>query len=127
MRGIAAVLGAGALLLSGCAAGAEDDVRAVATAFHDPDGDPRVRCGLLVPATRAALESEGSASCPALIDGLPLSGGTVTSVEVWGGDAQIRLGRDVVFLTETGQGWRVTAAACEARGERPYDCEVDGS
>ncbi|MBN1091708.1 hypothetical protein JKP75_03450 [Blastococcus sp. TML/M2B] len=119
--GVVAVLA----LASGCAAGA-DDARAVATAFEDPAGDPAQRCGLLAPASRAALESDGSASCAALIGELPLPGGDVTSVEVWGGEAQVRIGGDVVFLTETGAGWRVTAAACERRGEAPYDCEVEG-
>ena len=58
---------------------------------------------------------------------MPLPGGDVTSVEVWGDDAQVRIGGDVVFLTETDAGWRVTAAACTPREERPYDCEVEGS
>jgi len=57
---------------------------------------------------------------------VPLTGGEVRQVEIWGGDAQVRLGDDTVFLTETGAGWRVTAAACEPRGEAPYDCEVEG-
>ena len=47
-------------------------------------------------------------------------------MEVWGGDAQVRLGGDTVFLTETPTGWRVTAAACEPRGELPYECQVEG-
>ena len=57
---------------------------------------------------------------------VPLRGGTVGSVEIWGGDAQVRLGADTLFLTRTDTGWKVTAAGCESRGEAPYDCEVDG-
>jgi hypothetical protein len=117
---------AGALALTGCAASSEDDVRAVATAFEDPGGDPQDRCDLLAPATRTVLESDGSAPCADVIGDLPLPGGDVTAVEVWSGDAQVRLGGDVVFLTETDAGWRVTAAACAPRGELPYDCEVEG-
>jgi hypothetical protein len=49
----------------------------------------------------------------------------VESVEVWGRDAQVRLGGDTVFLTETDAGWRVTAA-CRPRGEAPYECQVEG-
>jgi hypothetical protein len=113
------------VLASGCAAGA-DEARAVAAAFEDPAGDPGERCALLAPASRAALESDESASCAELIGELPIPGGDVTSVEVWGGNAQVRVGGDVVFLTQTGAGWRVTAAACERRGEAPYDCEVEG-
>jgi hypothetical protein len=127
VRGRAAgLVAAGALALTGCAAAAEDDVRAVATAFEDPGGDPQDRCDLLAPATRAVLESEESAPCADVIGDLPLPGGDVTAVEVWTGDAQVRLGGDVVFLTETDSGWRVTAAACRPRGELPYDCEVEG-
>ncbi|RBY89436.1 hypothetical protein [Blastococcus sp. TF02A-30] len=127
MRGAAALLaGAAVALLTGCAGAAEDDVRAVTTAFEDPAGDPADRCAMLAPATRAALESDESAPCADAIDQLPLDGGEVTAVEVWGGDAQVRIGDDVVFLTETGAGWKVTAAACEPRGEAPYDCELEG-
>ena len=114
------------VVLTGCAASSEDDVRAVATAFEDPGGDPQDRCDLLAPATRTVLESDGSAPCADVIGDLPLPGGDVTAVEVWSGDAQVRLGGDVVFLTETDAGWRVTAAACEPRAELPYDCEVEG-
>ncbi|MGY1751606.1 hypothetical protein [Blastococcus sp. SYSU D01042] len=114
-------------LLTGCAAGAEDGARAVAVAFEDPGGDPAERCELLAPATRAALEQDAAAPCGEAIGELPLPGGGVTSVAVWGGDAQVRIGGDVVFLTETSDGWRVTAAACEPRSERPYDCEVEGA
>ena len=125
MRGPAGALAA-LVVLTGCAASSQDDVRAVATAFEDPAGDPQDRCALLAPATRTVLESDASAPCADLIDELPLPGGHVMAVEVWGGDAQVRLGGDVVFLTETDAGWRVTAAACEPRAELPYDCEVEG-
>ena len=125
-RTAAGLVAAGALVLTGCAAASEGDVRAVATAFEDPGGDPQDRCDLLAPATRTVLESDGSGPCADVIAGLPLPGGEVTAVEVWSGDAQVRLGGDVVFLTETDTGWRVTAAACEPRGELPYDCEVEG-
>ena len=113
-------------VLTGCAASSQDDVRGVATAFEDPGGDPQDRCDLLAPATRATLEADAAAPCAEAITDLPLPGGDVTAVEVWSGDAQVRLGGDVVFLTETDAGWRVTAAACEPRGELPYDCEVEG-
>ncbi len=125
-RTAAGLVGAGVLVLTGCAAASEDDVRAVALAFEDPGGDPQGRCDLLAPATLTALESDEAAPCADVIGELPLPGGEVTAVEVWGIDAQVRLGSDVVFLTETGDGWRVTAAACESRGQLPYDCEVEG-
>ena len=115
-----------AALLSGCAGAQADDVSDVAAAFEDPAGDPGERCALLVPATVAALESEESAPCADVISELPLEGGAVESVEVWGGDAQVRLSGDTLFLAETPAGWRVVAAACEPRAGAPYDCEVEG-
>ncbi|WP_456918853.1 hypothetical protein [Geodermatophilus sp. SYSU D00708] len=120
--GLAAV----AALLGGCAGLEADDVGTVARVFEDASGDPAQRCELLAPATRAALESDESAPCADALEQIPLQGGTVESVEVWGRDAQVRLSGDTVFLTESHAGWLVTAAACQRRGEAPYDCEVDG-
>jgi len=119
--------GVGALaLLTGCSSASEPDVARVATAFENPGGDPQTRCGLLAPATLATFESDAGSPCSDALDQVPLQGGEAGSVEVWGGDAQVRLGSDTVFLTETDDGWRVTAAGCESRGDAPYDCEVEG-
>jgi hypothetical protein len=121
---VAAVLATAAL--GGCAGVQEDDVGRVAGAFEDPAATPADRCALLAPSTLQTLESDESAPCADAIGQVPLPGGAVESVEVWGGDAQVRMGGDTVFLTETPSGWRVTAAACRPRGELPYDCEVEG-
>ena len=88
--------------------------------------DPATRCDLLAPATLAGLEERESASCTEAIGQLPLQGGDVESVQIWGSDAQVRLSEDTLFLTETRAGWRVTAAACRSQGEAPYECEVEG-
>jgi hypothetical protein len=126
-RRAALVAAAGALLaLTGCASIQRPEVAGVATAFEDPSGDPEARCDLLLEGTRAALEEQESAPCTEALDGLPLQGGAVRSVEVWGGGAQVRLAGDTLFLTETSSGWRVTAAACTARADAPYDCQVEG-
>ena len=116
----------GALTLGGCASAQEPDVRRVATTFEDPSADPRERCGLLAPRTLEQLEDE-SGPCEDAVANLPLEGGEVTAVEVWGGDAQVRLGGDTVFLTRTPTGWKVAAAVCTPRAEGPYDCEVEGA
>jgi hypothetical protein len=121
---VAAVLATATL--GGCARLQEDDVGRVAAAFEDPAATPADRCALLAPSTLQTLESDESAPCADAIGQVPLPGGAVESVEVWGGDAQVRMGGDTVFLTETPSGWRVTAAACRPRGELPYDCEVEG-
>ena len=114
----------GALALAGCASAEEPAVERVATTFEDSSGDPAARCDLLAPEARDRLERSGP--CGEQLANLPLGGGTVESVEVWGGDAQVRLSGDTLFLTRTRAGWRVSAAACESRGEAPYECGVEG-
>jgi hypothetical protein len=125
-RARTAALAALALALAGCASASEDEVAAVAGAFADAARDAAERCGLLAPATLAVLESQESASCESVLPDLPLPGGAVESVEVWGGNAQVRLAGDTLFLAETRSGWKVVAAGCQPRGDAPYDCEVDG-
>jgi hypothetical protein len=116
-----------AAVLTGCASAQEPEVQRVATAFEDPAGNPADRCELLAPKALEALEQDQSEPCDQAIAQLPLTGGDVQSVEVWGGDAQVRLTGDTLFLTETSAGWRVAAAGCQPEGEAPYDCEVAAS
>ncbi len=125
-RAVLAAVAAGSALLAGCSSSQVPEVERVASTFEDPSGDPEERCDLLVPATRAAFEQSEGAPCVEAIADLPLEGGSVESVEIWGGDAQVKLAGDTVFLTETSSGWRVTSAACRPQGEAPYECEVDG-
>ena len=115
----------GLLVLSGCAAAEEPEAARVATVFEDGSGDPEERCDLLTPKARERLERSGP--CGEQLADLPLEGGEVESVEVWGGDAQVRLSGDTVFLTRTSTGWKVAAAACTPTAAGPYDCEVEGS
>jgi hypothetical protein len=126
MRRRRVLAGAGLLaaLLTGCASAG--DVAKVATAFEDPSGDAQARCDLLAPATLATFQSDSSAPCADALADVQLPGGEVSSVEIWGGDAQVRLGSHTLFLTRTDTGWKVTAAGCQSRGQEPYDCEVDG-
>jgi hypothetical protein len=119
-------LAAGAVLLTGCSSAQEPEVRQVARTFEDPSGDAEMRCDLLAPATLAAFEKSKSAPCTEAVQDLPLEGGAVESIEIFGGDAQVKLTGDTLFLAETRAGWRITAAACRPKGEAPYDCEVDG-
>jgi hypothetical protein len=121
---ISAGLGCAVLALAGCASASQSDVTTAAAAFENPSGDPQTRCGLLAPATLTSVEQ--SSPCEEQIGHLPLQGGPVHSVQVWGGEAQVKLGGDTVFLTRTSTGWKVTAALCQPRGDAPYDCQVDG-
>jgi hypothetical protein len=126
-RPVLALVAGATVLLTGCSSMQRPAVEEVAATFEDPSGDPEVRCALLAPAALTALEKDQSSPCAEAIQQLPLQGGEVTRVEIWGGEAQVRLGGDTLFLTETHAGWRVAAAACEAQGEAPYDCQVEGS
>jgi hypothetical protein len=122
--GCGVALGLAALLVTGCASTQRPEVQRVATAFEDAGGDAQARCQLLTPKALAALEKSQSGSCADAIGQLPLQGGDVRSVQVWGGDAQVRLAGDTLFLTETQAGWKVSAAACRPNTDAPYDCEV---
>jgi hypothetical protein len=113
-------------LLAGCASTQQPEVEKVASTFEDPSADAEARCDLLAPATLAAFEKDQTAPCTDAVQQLSLDGGAVTSVDVWGGEAQVRMDGDTLFLTETKAGWRVAAAGCTSRGDAPYDCEVEG-
>jgi hypothetical protein len=126
-RALLALVAGTCVALTGCSSMQQSEVEQVATDFEDPAADAQARCDLLAPATRTAFEEDESASCAEAITEVPLGGGSeIESVEIWGGDAQVRLSGDTLFLTETRAGWRITAAACEPRSEAPYECGVDG-
>ena len=124
-----ALLAAGAvvLLVSGCSSAERPEVERVAAQFEDASGDPEARCELLMPRTVEQIEQDAEAPCAEAIGDLPLEGGEVVGVEVWGGEAQVRMSGDTVFLTRSSSGWRIAAAVCSPRPEGPYDCQVEGS
>ena len=113
-----------AILLSGCADLEQPEVERVATTFAT--ADPAARCALLAPATVVAVESHASMPCTEAVRLLGTSGGEVLAASVWGDAAQVRLRGDTLFLTRTGEGWRVSAAGCRPHGEAPYDCLLEG-
>jgi hypothetical protein len=123
----AALLAAGTLVLlvSGCSSAESPEVERVATQFEDASGDAQARCDLLMPQAEKQLEEQLGKSCAEGIGDVPLQGGDVTEVQVWGGDAQVRLSGDTVFLSKTATGWRVAAAVCTPQAQGPYDCEVE--
>lgn len=62
--------------------------------------------------------------CPEAIVSIEIKGTEVTSVQVWGDAAQVRLGSDVLFLRHLSGRWLISAAGCEPKPEGPYDCSV---
>ena len=126
-RLVRALLLAGVLLpAAGCDGGEEPAVEQVAAKFSDPGTDPAARCALLSPGTAAALEEDEGAECADAVGQVPAGTGPVESVAVWGGEAQVRLAGDTLFLTSTPSGWRVTAADCRPAGDGPYHCRLEG-
>jgi hypothetical protein len=130
-----AAVGAVVLLaaLTGCSGGGRggpaEPVR-TAEAFEAAidRGDGSAACDLLAPPTRDELEQSRSEECPTALqqEDLP-SGGTAADVQVWGDQAIARMQGDVLFLTNVGGTWRVSAAGCDPQPDEPYECEVKGS
>jgi hypothetical protein len=117
--------------LAGCADTGErrDAVAGVATRLLTAvrDGDGAAACAVLAPQTAADVEQSSGRSCPEAIveEDLP-EPGPVAGVDVYGQWARVALADDTVFLAVFPGGWRVVAAGCKSRGERPYDCAVQG-
>jgi hypothetical protein len=121
-----------ALVLAGCGSVDErgDSAAAAATrmlsAVEAEDG--AAACAVLAPDTTSELEESAGKPCAEAIleEDLPAPG-AVTDAEVYGQWAQVRLTDDTVFLGVFPGGWRVVAAGCTPREERPYDCALQGS
>jgi hypothetical protein len=127
-----------ALLVAGAVAGCGPSVEAprqVAldfyTAIGEQDGD--AACAVLaLSVAEAVAEDEGGTCADSIMSGevgadlVERAGGVVPQdVRVAGRQAQVQVGTDTVFLARSGSGWAVTAAACDVRPERPYDCQVE--
>src|SRR5690242_19166387 len=117
--------------LAGCAtAGGRGEAAAgvatrLLTAVQGKDG--AAACALLAPDTASEVEQSGGKPCAEAILDEDLPGpGAVTGTAVYGQWAQVRIGGDTVFLAVFPGGWRVVAAGCKPRGDRPYNCEVQG-
>ena len=117
--------------LPGCAApggrgtAAADVATRLLTAVKGQDG--AAACALLAPDTASEVEQSGGKPCAeAILDEDLPEPATVTGTAVYGQWAQVRVGADTEFLAVFPGGWRVVAAGCRSRGERPYDCEVQG-
>lgn len=93
-------------------------------------GSPREHRASLRPAGPSAVEGveEGeTGNCPDKLAQLSLpQSGAVTDSRAYGSSAQVLLEDDTVFLTRSGNEWKIIAAGCTPRGERPYDCDVKG-
>ncbi|WP_433824631.1 hypothetical protein ACQP2E_21035 [Actinoplanes sp. CA-015351] len=118
--------------LSGCSSVGDRAEAAASTAerflqdVHDGRGD--AACAVLAPDTVAELERSAEQPCAEAIvaDALPPPA-PATETSVYGQWAQVRLTGDTIFLAIFPGGWRVVAAGCTPRPDRPYDCTLQGS
>jgi hypothetical protein len=115
-------------VVAGCSSSEQPAVERAAADFGAAvtAGDLGAACGLLAPATRSTVEFDESQPCPQALTHAALPAGRVLETSVWGGAAQVRTSADTLFLTRTGQGWRIVAAGCTPQGEAPYQCRVEG-
>ncbi|GAA2456715.1 hypothetical protein GCM10010191_90190 [Actinomadura vinacea] len=118
-------LGFALIVLASCdRAGGDADVRRAALAFLDAvrRDDGAAACAVLAPRAAASLET-----CPQEVTGLGLQAGPITTAQVWGDRAQVRIragGGNTLFLARFPSGWKVTGAGCAPRPRGPYDCDV---
>ncbi len=99
-------------------------------AIGDHDGDGA--CAVLAPTVAEAVAGDEGTTCAAAITSGEIGDDLIArsqdlatdGARVAGRQAQVRLGADTVFLARSGGSWVVTGAGCDARPERPYDCEV---
>jgi hypothetical protein len=128
--GAAVVLGV--LVLTGCTSLNPGTEEATTTAqeFHSAiaAGDGATACNLLAPSAVEELEDGTPGACADKLLQLVIPGASgVTESKAYGTNAQVLMDQDTVFLTRSGDTWKVTAAGCTRQGERPYDCEVKGN
>ncbi len=88
--------------------------------------DSSAACGLLAPDTRSQLESGGTPCAQALLKQKVPTGGAIEHTAAFGRGAQVVLRGDVVFLSDFGGRWLVTAAGCRPKDDVGYDCALSG-
>jgi hypothetical protein len=127
-RTVLAVLAVVCFSAAACTPAEAPSARAAGEAFQTAlrSHQGNAACQLLSDEARGNLESGSGKRCAQAIAGLGLPVGMISSVEVWGGNSQVRLDTGVLFLAQFKTGWKVTAAGCRPRSDQPYDCDVEG-
>jgi hypothetical protein len=129
-RAFAPALAVLSVLVVGCGGGQrEADSLAAAGAFLAAidRGDAAAACAMLAPRTREELVASERSSCEEAMGGMELATGQVREAQVWADRAQVKGDGGTLFLMEFSDGWKVSAAGCTFRGERPYECVLGGS
>ena len=123
---------AAAAALGGCARDADrDSVEAVTDRFfmalEAADGEKA--CAQLSTDTRSELESQEQKACTEAVTSLQVEGGALARVQVYVTNAKADLeSGESAYLSQTQDGWRISAVGCTPEGgkpaDRPYDCEL---
>ena len=127
----AALLAVPLLALAGCGSVGERGEAASAVAVGLltalDAGDGAEACAVLAPETLAEVEKTAGRPCAEAVLDEDLPGpGRVDTIDVYGQWARVDLSGDTVFLAAFPGGWRVVAAGCTPRTDRPYDCTLQG-
>jgi hypothetical protein len=125
-----AAIALGVVALAGCGrSGDRQTVRAVVQDFYAAvrDHEGARACALLSADARKALEDQESKPCAQAVEELSLSNGELGPVRVFVTQAAVELrGGDTVFLGDTPDGWRISAAGCRPdEPGKPADCELE--
>jgi hypothetical protein len=115
-----------AVLTTGCGDGpAADDAAQLAAQFEEAVQGKQfgAACRLLSPDVQQSLDD-----CEQELQdaALPTVSG-VADTAVYGQNGVVRWPTETVFVSRFPGGWRVIAAGCTPRQDRPYDCAISGS
>jgi hypothetical protein len=93
-------------------------------------GDGATACAQLSPDTRKALEEDEGRPCREAIGALRIAAGSPTKVALYLTSAKAELDNgESAFLSQTGEGWRLSAVGCKAGegppSDVPMDCELE--
>jgi hypothetical protein len=115
--------------LTGCSGQtpAAPERAAIAFAQAIAASDGARACTLLSADVSSAIADSTGMPCPAAIlrEDVPAPS-QVRDAQRYGHQAWVITGTDTVFLSEFPDGWKVIAAGCQARPDKPYDCAVSG-
>jgi hypothetical protein len=89
-------------------------------------------CAVLAPSVREEVERSARTACEegVLTEELPSAArapdDAVEGVDVSGRQARVVFPADTLFLSQFSGGWKVIAAGCTPRPQRPYECLLKG-
>jgi hypothetical protein len=118
------------MFVTACAGGADNaGPKTASEAFYRSmqAGDFGAACALLLPSTRDKLERSEKVACVDALAALNISATNVAEVHAYGRKSMVEFDSDTVFLVQGSHGWLVTAAGCEERAGKPYDCELEAN